>query len=197
MNRRGGEVERKTTETEVKVRIELDGSGYCQSDTGVPFLDHMLNLLARHALLDLTVWARGDLEIDAHHTVEDIGITLGQALQQALGERRGITRFGSCIVPMDEALVMVALDLSGRSYLGYEVTFSTPRVGEFEVELVEEFLRGMVRQSGMTLHLRSLSGRNTHHQVEAVFKGLGLALKQAVQIDPRNQRIPSTKDVLV
>lgn len=194
---RFGEVERRTNETQVRVRIELQGKGVFQGDSGLPFFNHMLELMTRHGLFNLEVRARGDLEVDAHHTVEDIGITLGQALQQALGEKRGINRFGSSTVPMDEALVLTALDLSGRPYLRYQVKYLSSRTGDFDVELVEEFLKALVTNAGITLHVQLLSGRNTHHIVEAVFKGLGRALREAVQIDPRGEGVPSTKGVLV
>lgn len=197
MTGRFGEVERKTNETEVSVQLELQGRGSFRGDTGLPFLNHMLELLTRHGLFNLSVTAKGDLEVDAHHTVEDIGITMGMALQQALGEKRNINRFGSTMVPMDEALAMVALDLSGRPCLCYQAKYLSPRTGDFDVELVEEFLKALVNNAGITLHVQVLSGRNTHHIVEAIFKALGRALKEAVQLDPRVEGIPSTKGVLV
>ena len=194
---RKAEVERKTSETEVRVGLELDGQGVFDGDTGLPFLNHMLELFCRHGLFNLRVAVRGDLEVDAHHTVEDIGITMGRAMRQALGEKHGINRYGSAIVPMDEALMLVALDLSGRCFLDYRVKYLRNRTGGFDVELVEEFLKALVDNAGITLHVKLLSGRNTHHIVESVFKALGRALKEAIRIDPRSEGVPSTKGVLV
>lgn len=186
-----------TGETEVKVTFRLLGSGSFEGDTGLPFFNHMLELFTRHGMFDLTVYAQGDLEVDGHHTVEDIGITMGQALEHALGDKQSINRYGSALVPMDEALVQVALDLSGRPYLSCQVKCPTPRVGEFDVELVEEFLKALANNAGITLHVAMLAGRNTHHIIEAVFKALGRALRQAVEIDPRGEGVPSTKGILV
>jgi imidazoleglycerol-phosphate dehydratase len=194
---RFAEVERLTGETQVSIRLGIDGQGTFSGQTGVPFLDHMLHLFTRHGLFNLAVTARGDLEVDAHHTVEDIGITLGQALRQALGEKKAINRYGSALVPMDEALAQVVIDISGRPFLVYDVVLTTSRVGEFDTELIEEFLRALAVNAGLTLHVRLLSGKNTHHIAEAVFKGLGRALREAVQIDPRVEGVPSTKGVLV
>lgn len=194
---RMAEVERKTNETEIRISFELDGRGVFDGDTGLPFLNHMLELFSRHGLFNLRVAVRGDLEVDAHHTVEDLGITMGQALRQALGEKRGINRYGSAIVPMDESLALVALDLSGRCFLDYQVKYLRNRTGDFDVELVEEFLKALANNAGITLHIKLLSGRNTHHIVEAVFKALGRALREAVRIDPRSEGVPSTKGVLI
>lgn len=191
-----GEVERITKETQVKATLKITGQGKFSGDTGVAFFNHMLELCTRHGLFDLTLSARGDLAVDAHHTVEDTGITLGQALRQALGERMAIRRYGSALVPMDEALILVVADISGRPYLEFNVDFLASRVGNFDVELVEEFLRALAVHAGLTLHVRMLSGKNTHHIIEAIFKALGRALREATEIDPRGQGIPSTKGVL-
>lgn len=190
------EVERVTAETRVRVRLELDGKGDFQGTTGIGFFDHMLQLWARHALFDLTVEATGDLHVDLHHTVEDVGICLGVALCRALGSKEGIARYGSVLLPMDEALVMVALDISGRPYLAYEVEVERWTVGDFPLELVPEFFRAFVNNAGLTLHLRLLSGKNSHHVVEAIFKGCARALRQAVDLSSRESGVPSTKGVL-
>ena len=192
---RMAEIKRSTSETRINLSVNLDGSGTSQVDTGVPFLDHMLDLLARHALVDLILKAEGDTQIDDHHTVEDIGICLGQALKQALGDKKGIARYGHGVVPMDEALLLVAVDLGGRSYLSYEVDLKTPRVGRFDTELVEEFIRALVNNSGLTLHVQMLAGKNAHHIIEGVFKGLGRALRAACAFDPREVGITYTKGV--
>ncbi|OIQ58628.1 imidazoleglycerol-phosphate dehydratase [Moorella thermoacetica] len=189
-------IERQTTETNIRLKIDLDGSGSWQGSSGIPFFDHLLAQLARHGLLDLKVWAEGDLEVDGHHTVEDIGICLGQAVKKALGDKKGISRYGSALVPMDEALVLVALDFSGRPYLAWGLELPPGRVGSLETELVEEFLRAMVNNSGLTLHVQQLAGHNAHHLAEALFKALGRAIRQAVTLDPREQGIPSTKGSL-
>lgn len=191
-----GEVLRITKETQVKVFLEITGQGNFQGDTGVPFFNHMLELCTRHGLFNLNLNAQGDLAVDAHHTVEDVGITVGQALRQALGERIAIKRYGSALVPMDEALVLAAVDISGRPYLEFNVNFVASQVGDFDTELVEEFLRALVVHAGLTLHLRMLSGKNTHHIIEAIFKALGRALREATEIDPRGQGVPSTKGIL-
>lgn len=191
-----GEVKRSTSETGIDLSINLDGSGTSQVDSGVPFLNHMLDLLARHALVDLTLRAEGDTEVDDHHTVEDIGICLGHSIKQALGDKKGVARYGHAVVPMDEALVLVAIDLSGRSCLAYEVNLTSPRVGSFDTELVEEFLRALVTNSGLTMHVKMLAGKNVHHIIEAIFKGLGRALRAACALDPRETGIPSTKGML-
>ncbi len=194
---RTARVERKTGETEIVVSIDLDGTERWQIDTGVGFFDHMLTLIAAHGLIDLEISARGDLHVDAHHTVEDVGIALGQALYQALGNRKGIARYGQCLLPMDESLALVALDFSGRGLFCGDLPFSTPRIGDFDVELTAEFLRALAHNAGMTLHARLICGENTHHQIEALFKGLGRAMRQAIAIDPgRSETIPSTKGVL-
>jgi len=194
---RKARVERKTAETQIAVSLDLDGTGKWQIDTGVGFFDHMLTHIAAHGLIDLEVSARGDLHVDAHHTVEDVGIALGQALGQALGDRKGIVRYGQCLLPMDESLALVALDFSGRGLFCGDLPFSTTKVGDFDVELVPEFLRALAHNAGMTLHARLICGENTHHQIEALFKGLGRAMRQAVAIDPRrSESIPSTKGVL-
>lgn len=193
---RTASVTRQTSETEIAIEINLDGAGQGILDTGVPFLDHMLDHLALHGMFNLEVKAHGDTEIDDHHTVEDIGIVLGQALRQALQGGKGIVRYGAIHLPMDESLVLVAVDISGRPYLGYEVELPAQRVGSFDTELVREFLRALVYHGGLTLHVRQLAGVNTHHIIEAIFKGLGRALYIAVQRDPRRGDIPSTKGVL-
>ncbi|MDR3553728.1 MAG: imidazoleglycerol-phosphate dehydratase HisB [Syntrophobacteraceae bacterium] len=194
--KRTGEVERTTMETRVSVEISLDGTGAADLDTGVPFLDHMLTLFAVHGLLDLKIKAKGDLEVDAHHTVEDIGISLGQALAKALGDRKGITRYGNFTVPMDEALACVSLDLSNRPFLVYDTAPMAERTGEFETQLAPEFFRAFCQHGGITLHIRVLYGANTHHMLEAAFKALGRALAAAVSPDPRRTGIPSSKGTL-
>lgn len=194
---RWGEVERRTGETDIRVRLQLDGQGYLQGSTGIGFFDHCLEQLVRHGLLDLELAVQGDLAVDNHHTVEDTGLALGAALRQALGNKKGIGRYGSALVPMDEALVLVALDLSGRPLLAYRVQVAAGKIGTLETELVPEFLRALATEGGITLHVRQLAGTNSHHVVEAVFKALGRALRQAVAIDPRIKDIPSTKGTLV
>lgn len=189
-------IQRKTRETDIHLTLDLDGEGRWELDTGVPFLDHMLSHVAKHALFDLTVTCEGDTEVDAHHSVEDIGIVLGQALAEALGDKVGISRYGHQILPMDEALVLVALDFSGRSLLVYDVCLPVSRVGDFDTELVSEFLQALARHAGLTLHVKLFHGENAHHIIEALFKGLGRALRQAVHMDPGRNDIPSTKGVL-
>lgn len=186
---------RKTAETDICLELNLDGTGRSSIDTGVGFLNHMLTLFAAHGKFDLTVACRGDTEVDDHHSVEDIGICLGAAFREALGDKRGITRYGSFLLPMDEALILCAVDLSGRSCLCDELEIPTEKIGTFDTELVEEFLLGFVRSCPMSLHLRQLAGKNAHHIVEGAFKGLGRALKQAVALDGSGE-IPSTKGVL-
>lgn len=192
---RTARVERKTGETEVKVTLNLDGRGAVSCSTGIGFFDHMIDLLGRHAGFDLELEARGDLGVDAHHTVEDAAICLGRAVSDSLGDKRGINRYGHVILPMDEALVMVALDLSGRGFLSLEADFKMPRAGDMDTDLVEEFLRSFALNGGITLHVRVLAGKNTHHMVEAVFKGLARALRMAVARGG-GEEVPSTKGVL-
>jgi imidazoleglycerol-phosphate dehydratase len=194
---RSASVERRTKETEIALRLEIDGTGESRISTGVGFFDHMLTALARHAGFDLELSARGDLEIDAHHTVEDVGIVLGEALARAMGDKRGLTRFGHALVPMDEALVEAALDCSGRGFLVFDICFPAPRLGTMESELVEEFFRAFAAHAGLTLHLRARSGKNSHHLAEAAFKATARALRMALALDPRvGDRVPSTKEVL-
>jgi len=186
-------VERKTAETDIRLKLNLDGAGQTDIQTGVGFFDHTLTLMAAHGLLDLTINAEGDTHIDDHHTVEDVGIVLGQAIGQALGDKAGIRRYGHAIVPMDEALALVALDCSGRGLLNYNAEFRHDKIGAFDTELVEEFLRAIAHNGGITLHVRLLAGHNAHHVAEAIFKALGQALRHAVEHDPRREGIPSTK----
>jgi imidazoleglycerol-phosphate dehydratase len=194
---RTASVTRKTAETEISVSVGLDGTGQARLDTGVPFLDHMLDQVARHGLLDLDLAARGDLHIDAHHTVEDIGITLGQAIARALGDRKGIRRFGHAYVPLDEALSRVVIDFSGRPGLVFHVPFTRALIGEFDVDLVHEFFQGFVNHALVTLHVDNLRGANAHHQAETVFKAFAKALRMAVEPDPRaGGAVPSTKGTL-
>ena len=192
---RTSEITRNTAETKISLRLNLDGTGKAEMDTGVGFLNHMLTLFAAHGKFDLTVKCAGDVEVDDHHSVEDIGICLGQAFQAALGDKRGITRYGSFLLPMDEALILSAVDISGRSCLCYELDIPTEKIGTFDTELVEEFFLGFVRSCPMSLHLRQLSGKNAHHIAEGAFKSVGRALKAAVALDGTNE-IPSTKGVL-
>ncbi len=190
-------VERTTGETDIQVSINLDGTGNCLVDTGLPFLDHMLHQLASHGLIDLEIKAKGDLHIDGHHTNEDVGITLGQALSQALGDRKGISRFGHFIAPLDEALVQVTLDFSGRPHLSYGLEIPTPMVGTYDTQLVREFFVAIVNHSQMTLHIRQLDGINSHHIIEATFKAFARAVRMATEVDPRRAHlIPSSKGVI-
>ncbi len=190
-------VTRKTAETDITVDINLDGTGTYDNETGVGFFDHMLDQLARHALIDMTVRAKGDLHIDDHHTVEDTGIALGQALTEALGDKRGIRRYGSCLLPMDDALVRSALDLSGRPFLVWNVEMPTSKIGSFDTELVREFFQALSTHGGITLHVDALHGLNSHHIAEAAFKSVSRALREAVETDPRkSDAIPSTKGAL-
>ena len=193
---RSAEVARVTRETDIGVALDLDGKGTTRVQTGVPFFDHMLEAFGRHGLFDLDVLATGDLEIDAHHTVEDVGICLGEAFAQALGDKRGITRFGSAAVPMDEALVLAAVDISGRGQLHYDVDVRIELIGSFDTTLAKEFLVAFATNAGVTLHVRSLAGENAHHIVEAAFKAVARALKEAVAIDERVAGVPSTKGSL-
>jgi len=193
---RQAEARRATGETDVRVRVDLDGSGSSMVSTGVGFFDHMLVLLARHSLIDLEIEARGDLETGSHHTVEDVGITLGQALTEALGDRAGIERYGSALIPMDECLVQAAIDLSGRPFVALDVPLPTTVIGGFETELLEEFVRGLANHAGLTVHLRLLVPGNAHHVIEGSFKALARALAQAVAPNPRVSGVPSTKGSL-
>jgi imidazoleglycerol-phosphate dehydratase len=193
---RTAEASRKTGETDIRVRINLDGAGKADVATGIGFYDHMLTLLARHSLVDLSIKATGDLQVDAHHTVEDTGIVLGQAVDKALGDRAGIRRYGAATVPMDEALATSVIDLGGRPYLVYDAEFPAEQVGEFDIELVREFLIALVNNVRMNLHVGVPYGANTHHIAEGVFKCLARALRQAVEPDPRAKGIPSTKGTL-
>lgn len=194
---RTAQVTRNTLETQITVSLNLDGTGISKLATGVPFLDHMLDQIARHGLIDLDVQAKGDLHIDAHHTVEDTGITLGQAFAQALGDKKGIRRYGHAYVPLDEALSRVVIDLSGRPGLEYHVDYTRARIGEFDVDLFLEFFRGFVNHAGVTLHIDNLRGINAHHQAETIFKAFGRALRMAVEADARmGDALPSTKGAL-
>jgi imidazoleglycerol-phosphate dehydratase len=194
---RTAQVERNTLETRITVSLDLDGSGQARFDTGVPFLEHMLEQIARHGLVDLDITAKGDLHIDAHHTVEDIGITLGQAFSRALGDKKGIRRYGHAYVPLDEALSRVVLDLSGRPGIEFHVDFTRATIGAFDVDLFHEFFQGFVNHALVTLHVDNLRGSNAHHQAETVFKAFGRALRMALEMDPRmGEAIPSTKGSL-
>jgi imidazoleglycerol-phosphate dehydratase len=196
-NKRTASVKRQTKETSISVELNLDGTGQTSLKIGVPFLEHMLDQVARHGMFDLTIVAKGDLEIDAHHTVEDVGITLGQALAQALADKKGIFRYGHAYVPLDEALSRVVLDCSGRPGLEYVVDYPRARVGEFDIDLVYEFFQGFVNHAQVTLHIDNIRGRNAHHIAETIFKAFGRALRMAVEIDPRMKGItPSTKGTL-
>ncbi len=193
---RSAEIVRKTAETNISLSINIDGTGQSQISTGIGFFDHMLTLLAKHGLFDLTVDAKGDIFVDGHHTVEDTGIVLGQALAQALKDKGGIKRYGTAFVPMDEALAMVSLDISGRPFLVFEGDFSVQQIGTYDSQLTEEFLRAFAVHGGITLHVRLLSGKNAHHMVEAIFKGLGRALDEATRVDQRIVGVMSTKGML-
>ena len=194
---RESKIERRTAETDISLWLELDGSGKSRIDTGIGFLDHMLTLFASHGRFDLDVFCRGDLYVDCHHTTEDIGIALGRAFREALGDKRGIRRYGDTLLPMDEALILTAVDFSGRSCLVYDMSIPTEKVGEFDTELVEEFWAGFVRQAECALHIRQLAGRNSHHIIEGAFKSAARSLRTAVSIDEMYKgEIPSTKGVL-
>jgi imidazoleglycerol-phosphate dehydratase len=193
---RHSEITRQTKETKVRVALDLDGSGRSSQHTGIGFFDHMLDLLARHSLIDLDIEADGDLQVDSHHTVEDVGIVIGQAIDQALGNKRGIQRYGWALVPMDESLAQVALDLSGRAAFVFRVDFTGPTIGTFATELVEEFFKSISTNAKLNLHIHVPYGTNNHHIAEAIFKATAKALRQAVSIDPRVQDIPSTKGAL-
>jgi len=197
MSARAAKADRKTTETQIALSVNLDGSGKATLATGVPFLDHMLDQVARHAMLDLDIQARGDLQIDAHHTVEDVGITLGQAVARAVGDKKGIRRYGHAYVPLDEALSRVVIDFSGRPGLEYHVQFKRALIGEFDVDLVHEFFQGFANHAQVTLHIDNLRGDNAHHQCETMFKAFARALRMALEPDPRAAgTVPSTKGTL-
>ena len=196
MPARRAEVHRTTNETDIALTLDLDGSGVAEVATGIGFFDHMLELFAHHSRFDLRLTASGDLDVDGHHTVEDVGLALGQALREALGDKRGIWRYGSCLLPMDEALAMVALDLSGRPFFAHDLQLAGVRVGRFEAELAPHFFRSLATQAGMTLHVRLLAGSDTHHVVEAVFKGVARALAEACACHGRDDEVPSTKGTL-
>ena len=194
---RNAEINRKTNETDIKMKILLDGRGNSEVNTGSAFLDHMLTLLAKHGKFDLNVFCKGDTEVDFHHTAEDIGICLGTAFREALGDKAGIVRYADTTLPMDEALILSAVDISGRSYLGYALEIPTEKVGDFDTELVEEFFIAFVRNANLTLHIRSIAGKNSHHIIEGAFKSVARSLKAAVSIDSAaKDEIPSTKGVL-
>ena len=194
---RRSEINRKTAETDISLTLDLDGSGKSTIDTGCGFLDHMLTLFAKHGKFDLTVKCVGDVEVDYHHTAEDIGISLGQAFAKAVGDKKGIYRYGNMILPMDESLILSAVDISGRDYLGYDLRIPTEKVGDFDTELVEEFWLGFVRNAGVTLHIKQFEGTNSHHIIEGAFKSVARSLRAAVAIDPTcADEIPSTKGVL-
>lgn len=195
--KRTARINRDTKETQISVELNLDGSGEASYDIGVPFLEHMLDQVSRHGLFDLNIVAKGDLEIDAHHTVEDVGITLGQALKEALGDKKGIRRYGHAYVPLDESLSRVVLDCSGRPGLDYHADYPRARVGDFDIDLLSEFFQGFVNHAQVTLHIDNLRGRNSHHIAETIFKAFGRALRMAVEVDPRMQgTLPSTKGAL-
>ena len=193
---RSGSLERNTLETGVSVDWNLDGTGMCEINTGIGFFDHMLTLLAKHSFTDLTVQAQGDLDVDSHHTVEDCGIVLGSVLKQAIGDKAGIHRYGNCFLPMDEALVQVCLDFSGRPYLVFEGDIPKVTLGMYDAEMTEEFFRAVAVQAGITLHIRVLYGKNTHHIIEAIFKGFARAMAEAVALDSRVKGVMSSKGVL-
>jgi len=194
---RQGSIERKTHETEINVSLNLDGNGEYSVSTGIGFLDHMLEQLSRHSLMDLDVKANGDLQIDFHHTTEDVGIAIGEAVGAALGDRKGITRYGSATIPMDETLTRVNMDISNRPYLIWKVEFSKPKLGEMDTELFKEWFQAFAQAAGITLHVENIYGENNHHIIESCFKALARALRQAIEIDPRkSDEIPSTKGVL-
>jgi imidazoleglycerol-phosphate dehydratase len=193
---RTASIGRNTKETKIKLELNLDGTGVYEIHTGISFFDHMLTQIARHGLLDLNITAVGDLEVDAHHTVEDIGIVFGQAIKKALGEKKGITRYGNSYVPMDEALALAVIDLSGRAFLRFQAELGKGHLGNFDLELVEEFFRAVAFQSEMNLHIHLLDGTNSHHCIEAIFKAFGRALAVAIKIDERVTEVPSTKGVL-
>lgn len=190
------DVKRDTLETQIELHLDLDGSGKAELDTGLPFFEHMLEQLTRHGLFDLFIHAKGDLEVDAHHTVEDVGITFGEALRKAVGDKKGILRYGHAYVPLDEALSRVVVDISGRPGLIYDAEFVRPRVGDMDVDLFHEFFQGFVNHAMVTLHVDNLRGENTHHQIETIFKAFGRALRMALSRDSRSSQLPSTKGKL-
>ena len=193
---RRAEIERKTAETQISIKLNLDGEGTCDIATGIGFLDHMLTLLAKHSFMDLTVQAKGDLEVDSHHTVEDIGIVLGEALQEALGDKAGIHRYGNCFIPMDETLAQVCLDFSGRPFLVFGAEIPKIQLGNYDTEMTEEFFRAAAMHCGLTLHIRVLYGSNVHHIIEAIFKAFARAVAEAAAVDPRVKGVMSSKGVL-
>ena len=193
---RCAEIKRKTAETQVNVKLNLDGEGKCEIATGIGFLDHMLTLLAKHSFMDLAVKAKGDLEVDSHHTVEDIGIVLGEALQEALGDKAGIHRYGNCFIPMDETLAQVCLDFSGRPFLVFGAEIPKIKLGNYDTEMTEEFFRAVAMRCGLTLHIRVLYGSNVHHIIEAIFKAFARAVAEAATVDPRVKGVMSSKGVL-
>jgi imidazoleglycerol-phosphate dehydratase len=193
---RRAEIERKTAETQISIKLNLDGEGTCDIATGIGFLDHMLTLLAKHSFMDLTVKAKGDLEVDSHHTVEDIGIVLGEALREALGDKAGIHRYGNCFIPMDETLVQVCLDFSGRPFLVFGAEIPKILLGNYDTEMTEEFFRAVAMHCGLTLHIRVLYGSNVHHIIEAIFKAFARAVAEAAAVDPRVKGVMSSKGVL-
>ena len=193
---RRAEIERKTAETQISIKLKLDGEGTCDIATGIGFLDHMLTLLAKHSFMDLTVKAKGDLEVDSHHTVEDIGIVLGEALREALGDKAGIHRYGNCFIPMDETLAQVCLDFSGRPFLVFDAEIPKIRLENYDTEMTEEFFRAVAVHCGLTLHIRVLYGSNVHHIIEAIFKAFARAVAEATAVDPRVKGVMSSKGVL-
>ena len=193
---RRAEIERKTAETQISIKLNLDGEGTCDIATGIGFLDHMLTLLAKHSFMDLTVKAKGDLEVDSHHTVEDIGIVLGEALQEALGDKAGIHRYGNCFIPMDETLAQVCLDFSGRPFLVFGAEIPKIQLGNYDAEMTEEFFHAVAMHCGLTLHIRVLYGSNVHHIIEAIFKAFARAVAEAAAVDPRVKGVMSSKGVL-
>ena len=193
---RRAEIERKTAETQISIKLNLDGEGTCDIATGIGFLDHMLTLLAKHSFMDLTVKAKGDLEVDSHHTVEDIGIVLGEALQEALGDKAGIHRYGNCFIPMDETLAQACLDFSGRPFLVFGAEIPKIKLGNYDTEMTEEFFRAVAMHCGLTLHIRVLYGSNVHHIIEAIFKAFARAVAEAAAVDPRVKGVMSSKGVL-
>ena len=193
---RRAEIERKTAETQISIKLNLDGEGKCDIATGIGFLDHMLTLLAKHSFMDLTVKAKGDLEVDSHHTVEDIGIVLGEALREALGDKSGIHRYGNCFIPMDETLAQVCLDFSGRPFLVFDAEIPKIQLGNYDAEMTEDFFRAVAMHCGLTLHIRVLYGSNVHHIIEAIFKAFARAVAEAAAVDPRVKGVMSSKGVL-